>query len=33
MIHESFKARMRDMLGEDYPAFIRALEEIGRAHV
>ena len=27
MIHESFKARMRDMLGEDYPAFIRALEE------
>ena len=26
MIHESFKARMRDMLGEEYPAFISALE-------
>ena len=26
MIHESFKARMRDMLGEEYPAFIDALE-------
>lgn len=26
IIHDSFKARMRDMLGEDYPAFIDALE-------
>ena len=27
MIHESFKARMREMLGEEYDAFITALED------
>lgn len=27
MIPEKFKERMKNMLGEDYPAFIRALEE------